>query len=65
MNLNMIRPRNEKEDILLSITINCEQLFRQTHRKRKKLQKFSFTNQEKSFFSIHLYRLKDPGRMVY
>ena len=33
MNLNMIRPKNETEDLLLSITKNCETLIEQTHRK--------------------------------
>ena len=33
MNLNMIRPKNETEDLLLSITKNCETLIQQTHRK--------------------------------
>ena len=36
MNLNMIRPKNETEDLLLSITKNCEKLVEQTHRKQKK-----------------------------
>ena len=29
----MIRPQNETADLLLSITKNCETLFRQTHTK--------------------------------
>ena len=33
MNLSMIRPKNETEDLLLSITKNCEKLVKQTHRK--------------------------------
>ena len=33
MNLNMIRPKIETEDLLLSITKNCETLIHQTHRK--------------------------------
>ena len=33
MNLNMIRPRNETEDLLLSITKSCETLIKQTYRK--------------------------------
>ena len=33
MNLNKIRPKNETEDLLLSITKNCETLIQQTHRK--------------------------------
>ena len=33
MNLNMIRPKKETEDLLLSITKNCETLFEQTQRR--------------------------------
>ena len=33
MNLNLIQPKNETEDLLLSITKNCETLVKQTHRK--------------------------------
>ena len=33
MNLNMIRPKNETGDLLLSISKNCETLIQQTHRK--------------------------------
>ena len=33
MNLNMIRPKNETEDLLLSITKNCRTLIEQTDRK--------------------------------
>ena len=33
MNLTMVRPKNETEDLLLSITKNCETLIEQTHRK--------------------------------
>ena len=29
----MVRPKNESEDLLLSITKNCETLIQQTHRK--------------------------------
>ena len=36
MNLNMIRPENQTEDLLLSITKNCETLIEQTHKKQKK-----------------------------
>ena len=33
MNLNMICPKNETQDLLLSVTKNCQTLFDQTHRK--------------------------------
>ena len=37
MNLNMIRPKNETENLLLSVTKNCETLIKQTHTNLKKL----------------------------
>ena len=40
MNLNMIRPKNETEDLLLSITKNCETLIEQTHRKAEETLEF-------------------------
>ena len=33
MNLNMIRPKTQTEDLLLSITENCGTLIELTHRK--------------------------------
>ena len=33
MNLNMIRPKNQTEDLLLSTTKNCQTLIEQTQRK--------------------------------
>ena len=33
MNLNMTPPKNETEDLLLSISKNCETLIEQTHKK--------------------------------
>ena len=40
MNLNMIRPKNETEIFLLSITKNCETLIEQTHRKAEENLEF-------------------------
>ena len=40
MNLNMIRPKNETEDILLSITKNCETPFEQTEKIPEKTPEF-------------------------
>ena len=36
MSLDMVRPKLETEDLLLSITKNCEMLNKQTHRKLEK-----------------------------
>ena len=40
MNLKMIRPKNETEELLLSITKNCETLIKQTHRKPQETLEF-------------------------
>ena len=40
MNLNMIRPKNETEDLLLSITKNCETIIEQTHTKPQETLEF-------------------------
>ena len=37
MNLNIIQPKNETEDLLLLITKNCKTPIEQTHRKQKAL----------------------------
>ena len=36
----MIRPKNETEDLLLSITKKCETLFKQTQRKAEETMEF-------------------------
>ena len=40
MNLNMIQPKSETEDLLLSITKNCGMLIEQTHRKAEETLEF-------------------------
>ena len=40
MDLNMIGPKNETEDILLSTTKSCETLIKQTHRKPEETLEF-------------------------
>ena len=48
----MIRPKNETEDLLLSITKNCETLIEQTHRKSEETLEFKLnTSRETSHFS--------------
>ena len=44
----MIRPKNETEDLLLSITKNCETLIDQTHRKEEALE-FKMTKPKETF----------------
>ena len=49
MNLNLIRPKNETEDLLLSITKNCETLIEQTHRKMEKTLDFKMIKPRETF----------------
>ena len=49
MNLNMIKPRNETEDLLLSITKNCETLIEQTHRKPEETLEFKMLKSKETF----------------
>ena len=49
MNLNMIRPKNETENLLLSITKNCETLIEQTHRKTEETLEFKMKKSREIF----------------
>ena len=49
MNLNMIRPKNETEDLLVSITKNCETLIEQTHRKAEETLEFKMIKPRETF----------------
>ena len=49
MNLNIIRPKNETEDLFLSITKNCEILFEQTHRKPEETLEFKMNKSRETF----------------
>ena len=49
MNLNMIQPKNETEDLLLSITKNCETLIEQTHRKPEETLEFKMIEPRETF----------------
>ena len=49
MNLNIIQPKNETEDLLLSITKNCETLINQTHRKSKETLEFKMIKSRETF----------------
>ena len=56
MNLNMIQPKNETEDLLLSITKNCEKLVEQTHKKSEETLEF------KMFKSREIFHFNPPIR---
>ena len=45
----MIRPKNETEDLLLSITKNCETLIDQTHRKAEETLEFIMIKPRETF----------------
>ena len=49
MNLNMIQPKNETEELLLSITKNCETLIKQTHRKAEETLEFKMIKTRETF----------------
>ena len=49
MNLNMMQPKNETEDLLLSITKNCETLIEQTHTKPQETLEFKMTKPRETF----------------
>ena len=49
MNLNMIRPKNKTEDLLLSITKNCETLISQTHREAEETLEFKMFKPRETF----------------
>ena len=45
----MIRPENETEDLLLSITKNCEKLIQQTDTKREETLEFELIKPRETF----------------
>ena len=47
----MIRPKNETEDLLLSITKNCETLIEQTHRKAEETLEYKMNKSRETFHS--------------
>ena len=49
MNLNMVRPKNETEDLLLSITKNCETLIQQTHTKPQETLEFKMNKPRETY----------------
>ena len=45
----MNRPKNETEDLLLSITKNCEKLLEQTHRKSEEVLELKMIKRRETF----------------
>ena len=54
MDLDVIRPKTETEDLLVSIGKNCETPKKQTYRKAEKTLPLNLLNQEKLFHLNHL-----------
>ena len=59
MNLIMIRPKNETEDLLLSITKNCETLIEQTHTKPEETLEFKMNKSRETFHFKPLIQIKE------
>ena len=55
----MITPKNETEDLLLSITKNSETLIRQTHRKPQQTLEFKMTKPRETFHSDPPIQIKE------
>ena len=49
MNLNMIKPKNETEDLLLPKTKNFETIIEQTHRKAEEALEFKMAKPKETF----------------
>ena len=58
MNLKMIRPKNETEDLLLSTNKNCETLIGQTHRKAEEALEFKIIKTRETFQFIRLISIE-------
>ena len=49
MKLNMFRPKNETEDLLLWIPENCEPLIKQTHKKPEETSEYKLNKTNETF----------------
>ena len=49
MNSNMIRPKNQTEDLVISITKNCQVLSEQTHTKAQETLEFKMIKPRETF----------------
>ena len=59
MNLNMIKPKTQTEDLLLSITKNCETLIKQTHRRPEETLEFKMIKPKETFHFRPPIQVKD------
>ena len=58
----MIRPKKDTEDILHSVTENCETLFHQTHRKPQEILEFKLDKSRETFHFNPPIQIKEIGR---
>ena len=63
MNLIMIRPKNETEDLLLSIAKNSETLIEQTHRKAEETLEFKLIKPRETFHFKPSILIKGDGTL--
>ena len=64
MKLDIIRPKNRTEDLLLSKTKNCDKFFKQTHREPQKSFENKLTTSKKTFcFQVFFIFCLDSERM--
>ena len=61
LNLNMIWPKNETEDLSLSMTKNCETPIKHLIQNLGKQLNLNLLKQGKHFFSIRQSQSKDAG----
>ena len=61
MNLNIIQPKNQTEDLLLSITKNCQTLIKQTHRKAEETLEFKMNKSREIFHFSPPIQIKGEG----
>ena len=59
MNLNMIRPKDQTQHLLLSITKNCETLIKQTHRKAEETLEYKMVKPRETFHFKPPIQVKD------
>ena len=64
MILNMIRLKNETENLLFSITKNCETLTKQTHRKAEATLEIKMTKPRKIIHFSPLLLIEGSWRLI-
>ena len=64
MNLNLIGPKNETEDFLLSKTNNCETIIHQIHTRLEETLKFEMIKPRETFHFIPPYQVEDDWMLA-